>query len=177
MTVSRAEQIRLAERRRQLVDNRRKKVPYREFYKEIGYNSESEARKDFYRTLAEAKAAEHETVEIYREEQLLELDGLAEVAHELLREDYYLVSQGGKTIAHPISGEPMRDPGPKYAAIDRILKISGQVAKLRGTEAATKIEGAFTLEALDKALADARRQLADLGTEDPEDGGTSTPPS
>ena len=165
------------DRRAKLFEYRRRKVPYTAFYEELGYASANAASKDFHRALEEHIAELRTTVEVYREEQLLELEYLAEIAHKVLTAHYYQIAPGGKVVRHPETDEPLTDPGPKLAAMDRILKINGQVAKLRGTESATRIEGAITVDALDRALAEAREQLAALDGEDPQDGGTESSPS
>lgn len=178
MAVPRAVRAATAARRAKLVEYRRRKRPYAEFYEELGYASPAAASKDFSRALEESIAARNDSVEVYREEQLLELDYLAEEAHKVLRKQHYVVSAAsGKVALDPESGQPLIDDGPKLAAIDRLVKILDRVAKLRGLDAAAKIEGAITVDALDRALTEARRQLAALGPEDPQDAGAERPPS
>jgi hypothetical protein len=176
MPVSRAERAANAARRAKLVEYRRKKVPYAVICKELGYGSEATARSDFKRALEESIAAQHASVEVYREEQLLELEFLAEEAHRLMNSTYYMISAGGRVVRDPETDEPLLDPGPKLQAMDRLVRIGDRVAKLRGTEAATKIEGVFSIDALDRALIEAREQLAALDAEDSEDGGAEGPP-
>ncbi len=173
MPHSRAERAEVAARRAKLVEYRRQKRPYSEIYKELGYPSANAARKDFTRALADSIARQDTNVEIYREEQIQELEYLAEEIHAEFRADHFLVSlTTGRVAAHPQTGEPLRDPGPRYAAADRLLKIADQIAKLRGLHAPTKVEGVFTIDALNRALTEARDELAALEAEDREDGGT-----
>ena len=175
---ARAEKAQVAARRAKLVAYRRQRRPYKEIYAELGYSSPDAASKDFVRALQESIAAQHTEVEVYREEQLIELEYLAEEIHAEFRADHFLVSlTTGRVATHPQTGEPLRDPTPRYAAADRLLKIAEQIAKLRGLHAPTRVEGVFTIDALNKALDEARGELAALEAEDREDGGAGESPS
>jgi hypothetical protein len=170
----------VAQRRAKLVEYRRQKRPYADFYQELGYSSVQAAARDFHRALAESIARQDTAVDVYREEQLQELEYLAEEIHAEFRRDHFLVSlTTGKIATHPETGELLRDPAPRYAAADRLLKIADQVAKLRGVYAPTKVEGVFTIDALNRALDDARDELARVvaaETEDQQAGGTGGDP-
>lgn len=171
MPKSRATIASIAARRAKLVEYRRRKVPYAQFYEELGYASVNAARRDFTRALEENVAELHASVEVYREEQLIELEYLAEEAHLVMNTRHYVITPGGKLVEDPVTHEPILDPAPKLQAMDRLVRIGDRVAKLRGLDAATKIEGVFSIDALDHALAEARDQLAALDAEDQEDGG------
>lgn len=156
---SRAALAAVAARRSKLVEYRRRKVPYAAFYEELGYTSVDVARRDFARALEESIAAQHASVEVYREEQLVELDYLAEEAHKILRARHYVVTQAGKIVDDPDTGQPMLDDGPVLAAIDRLVKILDRVAKLRGLDAPQKLE-VMTIDAIEAAITDLNAQLA-----------------
>lgn len=162
---TRAEKVLVADRRAKLVAYRRQKIPYHKFYAELGYTSVSAATKDFGRTLQESIARQDMQVEVYREEQLIELEYLAEEIHEIFRGEHFHVSASGRIAAHPVTGQPLLDRGPNLAAADRLLKIAAQVAKLRGLDSPTRVEGVFTIDALNQAILDAEQQLAALGSE------------
>lgn len=162
---SRAETAQVAARRTKLVEYRRQKRPYSEIYLELGYTSISAATKDFSRALAENLAAQDTSLELYREEQIQEMDYLAEEAHKILRGEYFVVANNGRIVEHPHTGEPLLDKGPKLAAMDRIVKISDRIAKLRGLDAPTRIEGALSIDALNRAIDEAKEQLASFGSE------------
>lgn len=170
---SRAETAAISARRAKLVDYRRQKRPYSEIYEELGYSSTHAASRDFSRALEESIAAEHASVEVYREEQLIELEYLAEEVHKIFRGEFFHVTNTGRIAEHPRTGEALLDKGPNLAAADRLLKINAQVAKLRGLDQAIKVEGAFTVDALNQAIADASEQLAALGTEADEANGAA----
>lgn len=168
MAQSRAAIASIAARRAKLVEYRRKKIPYATFYEELGYSSVQAARKDFTRALEESIAAQHASVEVYREEQLEELDYLAEEAHKILRARHYIVTQSGRIVEDPETGQPMLDDGPVLAAIDRLVKILDRIAKLRGLDAPQRLE-VLTIDAIEAAIADLNQQLAatDAETEAP----------
>jgi hypothetical protein len=159
MAHSRAALAAVAARRAKLVEYRRRKVPYGSFYEELGYSSIGVARKDFARALEESIAAQHASVEVYREEQLMELEYLAEEAHKILRARHYVVTPGGKLVDDPETGQPLLDDGPVLAAIDRLVKILDRVAKLRGLDAPQKLE-VMTIDAIEAAITDLNAQLA-----------------
>jgi hypothetical protein len=170
---SRAEIAQVADRRTRLVEYRRQKRPYIEIYEELGYKTVSAATKDFSRALAENLASQDTSVELYREEQIQELDYLAEEAHKILRGEYFVVANNGHIVEHPQTGAPLQDMGPKLAAVDRIVRISDRIAKLRGLDAPTRVEGALSIDALNRAINEAKEQLASLGGEADEAPGTA----
>lgn len=173
---NRADKVMIADRRAKLVAYRRKKIPYSKFYAEIGYGSVSAATKDFVRTLQESLAGQDAEVEVYREEQLIELEYLAEEIHDIFRGEHFHVSASGRIATHPKTGNPLLDKGPNLAAADRLLKINAQVSKLRGLDQPMEIKGAFTIDALNQAIVDAQQQLAALGDEAPDDDEAEEPP-
>lgn len=156
---SRAELAAVAKRRAKLIDYRRKKIPYTVFWEELGYASVTAARKDFTRALEESIAAQHASAEVYREEQLSELDYLAEEAHKILRARHYVVTQSGKLVEHPETGEPLLDDGPALAAIDRLVKILDRVAKLRGLDQ-IKVQ-VLTIDAIEAEIERLSMELGD----------------
>lgn len=156
---SRAELAAVAKRRAKLIDYRRKKIPYTVFYEELGYVSVNAARRDFTRALEESIAAQHASAEVYREEQLGELDYLAEEAHKILRTRHYVVTQSGKLVEHPETGEPLLDDGPVLAAIDRLVKILDRVAKLRGLDQ-IKVQ-VLTIDAIEAEIERLSMELGD----------------
>lgn len=173
---ARAQKAQVAARRAKLVEYRRQRIPYAEIYQELGYASPNAAMRDFHRALEESIARLDTNVEIYREEQLQELEYLAEKLHAVFRGEHFIVSQSGRIVEHPETGVPLHDPQPRLAAADRLLKVNAEVSKLRGLHAPTKVQGVFTIDALNEAITEARDELAALGAEDPEDGGAESPP-
>lgn len=176
MSHPRAERATVAARRAKLVAYRRMRRPYADIYEELGYNSVQAASKDFSRALEESIAAQHASVEVWREEQLLELDYLAEEAHRVLRARHYVIAPGGRVVRDPETEEPLLDDGPVLAAIDRLVKILDRVAKLRGLDAPQRLE-VMTIDAIDAAIADLNAQIAAADAEDAATTGAETPPN
>jgi|GEM_PF-1902587 len=175
MNPNRVLQIDFAQRRAKLVEYRRRKVPYADFYEELGYGSIQSARKDFTRALEYSIAAQHASVEVYREEQLEELDYLAEEAHKVMRATHYVVAPGGRIVEDPETGRPLIDDGPRLQAIDRLIKILNRVAKLRGLDAPQKLE-VMTIDAIEAAIADLNAQIAATDPETEAAAGTEEAP-
>jgi hypothetical protein len=165
----RAERAATAARRAKLIQYRRQKRPYAEFYKELGYASEQAASRDFSRALQENLAEQHANIELWREEQIVELEYLAEEAHKEIRAEHFIVSASGKVAIHPDTGEPLRDPGPKLAAIDRAIKVNDRIGKLRGLDRPVTEENAEAAKSMLGALADGIRLYAQLNAQ-PEEG-------
>jgi hypothetical protein len=172
MPHSRAKIAEVAERRAKLVAYRRQRRPYDEIYQELGYGSPAAARKDFMRAVEESIAAQHANVEVYREEQLLELDYLAREAHQVLTGEHYVVSASGKVACDPHTEQPLIDYAPKLAAIDRLVKILDRVAKLRGLDQ-IKVQ-VLTIDAIDAEIQRLHGELAALGDEAGEAAGAET---
>lgn len=154
----RAERAATAARRAKLVEYRRRKVPYSQIFEELGYANANAASRDFHRALEESLAEQHASVEVYREEQLIELEFLAEEAHKILRTRHYVINSG-RIVEHPDTGQPLEDDGPVLAAIDRLVKILDRIAKLRGLDAPQRLE-VLTIDAIEAAIADLNAQLA-----------------
>lgn len=165
MPASRAQRVTIADRRARLVQYRRQRIPFEKIYEELGYRSSADARKDFHRALEQSIAAQHASVEVYREEQLMELDHLAEEAHKVLAARHYVVSASGRVALDPDTEEPLIDHGPVLAAIDRLVKILDRISKLRGLDAPSRLE-VLTIDAIDAAIADLNNKLAAADAED-----------
>ena len=184
---SRAEGAAIAARRAKLVQYRLEGRPYDEIYAELGYGSASTARKDFNRALEENIAAQHTSVEVYREVEILRLDGelerltrLYERVEAILDRHHITISQG-RVVLH--DGETVEDFGPIFAAVDRLVRIDDarrrnaeRRAKLLGLDKPQQIE-VLTIDDIDAQIAQLTEQLAAADHEASEAGGTETPPS
>lgn len=140
MGKNRAKTAEVSARRAKLIEYRRQKRQYRDFYEELGYPSVGAASRDFNRVLKENLTAVETEVELYRESALLELEDLAATALQVMRTQHYAIGSGGKVAIDPITSMPLIDDGPKLAAIDRLLKIQQRQAQLLGLDAATKVD-------------------------------------
>lgn len=186
MPVSRAMRATVASRRALLVQARIAGRPYDEIYAELGYNSPHTARKDFSRAVEESIAAQHTSVEVYREIEILRLDGelerltrLYERVEKILDRQHITISQG-RVILH--EGETVPDFGPVLAAVDKLVKIEDarrrvaeRRAKLLGLDAPAKME-VLTIDAIDAQVIKLREQLAAADREADETAGTEGAP-
>jgi len=128
----------------------------------LGYGSKSNAHRAVSAALA---AAPNEAVEELRRLELLKLDALSAPAWAILDAPHPLVS-AGRVMAW--DGEPLRDPQPVLAAIDRLLRISERRCRLLGLDAPVQV-GPFTMAAIDAQLVVLEAELAardDLAEDD-----------
>jgi hypothetical protein len=92
-------------------------------------------------------------VDAYRDEQLARIEAAREVVMDVLHARHVVVSNGhvvseitGQDAeGKPIYGEPLVDDGPVLAAVDRLVKLDDQEARLLGLYAAAKVETDTTL--------------------------------
>lgn len=185
---SRAKRATIADRRARLVQYRLDGRKYDEIYEELGYVSPQAASKDFTRALEENLARQHTSIEVYREIEVLRLNGelerltrLYERVEKILDEQHITISQGGRVVLH--DGETVPDWGPVFAAVDRLVRIDDsrrrnaeRRAKLLGLDAPQQVE-VLTIDAIDAQIATLQRQLAATDAEVAEAGGTEGAPS
>jgi hypothetical protein len=130
---------------------------YQRIATELGYSDKGAAYRAVQRVLVETvaeAAAELRTVELMR------LDQLHEAALDVLERIHYAHS-GGKLIE--LDGVPLRDDGPRLAAIRELRQISESRRKFLGMDAPAKLE-VVTLDAVDAAIRDLEAQLARRAT-------------
>lgn len=81
--------------------------------------------------------------EEYRRLELDRLDDYTRKAYEVLEAEHVVV-QHGKVVYDPETGAPMRDLGPKLAALDRLVRISERRSRLLGLDAVIKADVTIT---------------------------------
>jgi len=118
---------------------------YQQIADTLGMHDRSAARKAVERALFATVA---EPAEELRRLELLRLDTMAVAAWQVLGAEHPVVSDGKIMV---LNGEPLRDPQPVLAAIDRLLRISERRCRLLGLDAPVQV-GPFTLEAIDAQL-------------------------
>lgn len=121
---------------------------------ELGYRHAASAWKAISRALAMVPAA---SVSEYRELQNRQLDYMTATALEMLLNPHPLVTQSGRLVKDPVTGEPLEDPAVKARALDTLLKIAARRAKLLGLDAPVKQR--ITLESLTQLTRDLERDL------------------
>lgn len=127
---------------------------YQRIANELGYTNESGARK------AVQRATEHAPQEVRDEAKALilaDLYALKQAAWKVLETNHITISQGRVVT---IDGTPVPDDGPILDAIDRILRLDQEIAKIYGLYAPTKHE----VRQVDVVDAEIERLLAELGT-------------
>lgn len=126
---------------------------YAEVAKALGMSHASAARKAVERALVATVA---EPCEQLRRLELAKLDTMAVAAWEVLDAQHPLVS-AGRVMAW--DGEPLTDPMPVLAAVDRLLRISERRCRLLGLDAPVQLDGGVL------SIAEIDRQLAVLDAE------------
>lgn len=182
---SQAEQAIIAARRAKVIQYRLAGKRYDEFYAELGYASVQVAAKDFSRALEQSIAEQRTSMEVYRETEILRLDGELERLDRLytkverILDKFHVTVQFGKVIT--VDGGPLEDDGPVLAAVDRLVKIEDarrrngeRRAKLLGLDAAQRVSmEVVTLDALD---AERQRLVELLAANDRETAGAGGDP-
>jgi hypothetical protein len=116
----------------------------------LGYRDKAHVSKDLARTLDQHRAATQMGADDYRALELAKLDEQEAILWDIVRDGHPVV-QGGKIVAD------VEDVGPVLGALDRILRIAQQRAKLLGLEAPMRIDAggtvAFTFPGVDMAKA------------------------
>jgi hypothetical protein len=79
------------------------------------------------------------TVEEARAEMLDRSDLLIREAMGVLERNHVVVSNG-RVVAHPDTGEPLLDDGPRLAAIETIRKLDERRSKLLGADAPVRAD-------------------------------------
>jgi hypothetical protein len=166
----------IAGRRIKLIEYRLAGRRYEEFYAELGYSSVAAASRDFNRVLEQNLAEQRASIEVYRETEILRLDGELERLDRLyakverILDKFHVTVQFGKVIT--VDGEPLEDAGPALAAVDRLVKIEDarrrngeRRAKLLGLDQPQRVE-MLTIDAIDAQIQELSSQL--LACESPE---------
>lgn len=148
---TKAQRVEIADRRAKTVALRMTGMSWAKIADELGYGSPGAACQDFTRTLEASIAAQHRSVELYREEELQRLDLLLGEAWAILKRAHVTVSHG-RIIRDEETDQPLLDDGPTLQAIDRVLRIQERRAKFLGLDAPTKVE-AITIDSLDAEIA------------------------
>lgn len=161
------------ERDARAVELRRRKLNYRQIADQMGYASASSAREAVQRGLRDTIAEPSEEV---RQMMLDSLDDLARTVLRVMSKPHLVVSQG-RVMLDPRTGEPLQDPAPVLAGVDRLLKIGAQVMDLRGLKAPVRAEVRAEVRTVDDIDAEIRDLVVRLAGRDgqPLPGREATP--
>jgi orotate phosphoribosyltransferase-like protein len=134
-----------ANKRKRIVKLRDQGLTYREICDEVGLslNAVWQHYQAAMRDIPAAEAAAHrENLSKHLNEQLDRIDMAREAAMEVLAARHVMVSQG-RVVS--IEGEPIIDDAMVLTAIDRLIKLDDQEAKLLGLYAETKMKTSVTV--------------------------------
>lgn len=154
-----AQRLVVAERRAQAVQLRLAGHTWDTIATQLGYSGAAAACKDVSRALRAALDKLKQATDELREQELQHLYALRQKAWEVMQRehpyvsggtvvrDYPVDTNGDRIMSDPVTGDPLpippslRDDGPTLAAIDRLVRIEQQIAKLTGIEAPQVVEG------------------------------------
>jgi hypothetical protein len=133
-----------AEQQRDVVSLKRAGLDFREIGRRLGI-SKSQAHRSFYAALDRIVEPE---VAALRAEQLARIELEREETLDIMGAQHVVVSNGhvvSPVIAHndagdPVYGDPLIDHAPPLAAIDRLVKLDDQEAKLVGMYPKTEVD-------------------------------------
>jgi len=111
----------------------------------MGYTDRSAARKAVERALA---ADVRETTEEAKALILADLNAAKQAAWAVLEANHITISNG---VVVRLDGAPVPDDAPVLAAIDRVVKINQEIAKIYGAYAPVRSE-VRTIDAIDARL-------------------------
>jgi uncharacterized protein Smg (DUF494 family) len=180
-----AKKVVIADRRTEMVKMRLAGHTYAEIAETLDYTSATAASKDFSRVLESQLAEQRTSIEVYRETEILRLDGELErltrlyAKVERILDKFHVTVQFGKVIT--VDGEPLEDDSPALAAVDRLIRIedarrrnSERRSKLLGLDAAQRLE--VTIDDLDAEAARLNELLAASEGEAAAAAGDQAPP-
>lgn len=135
---NRANVARVADEAERCYQLRLQEKSIREIAEETGLGRETVRAR--INTFAEQRVAP--MVDEYRRLENDKLDLLERMVHDTLRQRHVVVSHGHVVYQ---GDEPLLDPAPVYAAVDRLIRIQERRAKLNGLDAPQKTQVSGTL--------------------------------
>lgn len=131
MTASRAHQIEVAERRRNLARMRRSGIRFDdERILNLGYKTSSAARRDLNRALTRNRDEEAAEISVYRQQENERLDALLEAAWPRATKPSPVFDKEGMVVGEALD---MR-------AVDTVLRLMDRRAKLNGLDMPVRTE-------------------------------------
>jgi hypothetical protein len=140
---------------------------YHRIAAEMGYHDRSAARKAVERALGTDVRESNEAAKAIL---LADLNAAKQAVWAVL-ETHHLVISDGRVVT--LDGEPIPDDEPVLKAVDRLVKINQEIAKIYGVYAPVKSE-VITMDAID---AEIRKLEAEVGDADRGKTGAPSPAS
>jgi hypothetical protein len=126
---------------------------YEQVAAEMGYSDRSAARKACERAMA---SAVRDTTEEAKTLILMDLNAAKQAVLEVLRANHLVISDGRVV---KLDDEPLPDDEPVLKAVDRLVKIDQELAKIYGAYAPSKHE-VRTIDAIDARLIELADSMA-----------------
>lgn len=134
-------------------------------YQEISDALEYGSRQNAHRAVqAVLLSTIKEPAEELRAREVLRAEEIYVMARAIARRDHLTVSHGKVIhVRDPEGGAdiPLVDDAPKLAAMDRMLKAMERIAKLKGLDAAVKVQN-LTLEEIQRLIAEEEAAIAEM---------------
>lgn len=124
--------LEMADRDAQIVNLKRQGMSFKAVGEALGVSATT-ARKGFQRALLRVREP---AVTAFRAEQLVRIQVMREVAMDVIDARHVVVQQGH---AVALEGEVLEDPMPILQAMDRVMKLDDQEARLLGMYPASRM--------------------------------------
>lgn len=173
MPASKEKQAEVAERREKVLARRAIGIPPSVIAQELGI-SEDTVYDDVHRTLKARRDALNRDRDLVVVLEAEELEAIRRCAWEAATTVHFHVAASGRVSTHPVTEQPLRDFAPTIQALGVLLRTQDRRTKLLGLDSAQKLEmraEVVSLDAIDAAIADLRKQLEAL----PEPDGVDLP--
>ena len=122
---------------------------------EMGYSDRSGARKAVERSMANSV---RETTEAAKTLLIADLEAAKQAVWAVLEANHLVISEGRVVT---LDGDPLPDDEPVLKAVDRLVKIDQELAKIYGAYAPAKHE-VRTIDAIDARLLELADSLASV---------------
>jgi len=131
---------------------RRQHYSYPQIAKALSYPT-TKAAKEAVDRAAERLRVLHEDNEVAVALELARYDHLSRIVMGMLDQKHYVISNSGRVVEDPRTGEPLIDIGPTLAAIDRLVVISRERRRIQALDkpAVTRVE-VRTQDAMDHEI-------------------------
>ena len=121
-------------------------------------NDVAAVKRAIQRALADIATDDADTIRMIESARL---DDIMRMALKIAITEHPYVSATGRIAEHPVTGEPLLDPGPNLQALNTLVKVSESRRKLLGVDAPSK--HTFTIDAIDAEIRELEALVAQQG--------------
>lgn len=131
---------------------RAKHYSYDQITEALDYDNVDQAR-EATRRASERLRALHEDDDEAVTLELARYDSMAQVLYGILAQKHYVISNSGRVVEDPETGQPMMDPGPLMQALDRLTTLSKERRKIQALDkpSTTRVE-VHTVDEFDREI-------------------------